>query len=139
MVSESFKDALVMLLSRLVVEPEQVLIRVDNITSSSSSLSASAAAQTAVTLCWLASRVGDFAKYELNIASDASSDVEQIWIDAANMEQGDDALTGRRRRCHRLNPANLPAGQLHYILLRPWTVKRRPGLSVVALFSLSGS
>ena len=123
------------LLWRFVVEPEQVIIRVDDITRSSSTLSASA---SAVKICWNAPRTGDVAKYELNIASAAPADVErrQIWIDVADTKRRD-GVTGRLH-CRQLDTARLSRGQLHHVLLRPWTADRRPGLSVVALFNLSG-
>ena len=127
------------ILDWFVVEPEHVVVQVDNFTSSSSS---STSAAPAVTICWYPPQVGDIAKYELNVAFTAFADVgqrrpRQIWIDATDIERHDNVVGGRH--CHQLDPASLPPGQLHFILLRPWTTGRRPGSSVVALFSISGS
>ena len=105
-------------------------MRVDDIATPSASASA-------VTVCWSPPRVGDVAKYELNVvASAAPDDVErrQIWIDATDSERRDG-----RRRCRQLDTRHLRPGRLHYVHLRPWTARRRPGLSVVALFNVSGS
>jgi len=102
-----------------------VVVRVDNITSTSSESS------SAVTICWSTPRSGDVAKYELNVASADDVERRQIWIVVTDAE--------RRRFCRQLDATFLRRGQLYHVFLRPWTARHRPGLSVVALFSLSGS
>ena len=124
-----------------VADPEQVVVRVENITSSLSSSSLSA---TSVAVCWNPPRIGKVAKYELNVASTQSVDVgqrhrQQIWIAATDglVERRNDDVMGRRY-CYQLRTAILHPGGLHYVVLRPWTVVNRPGLSVGTLFRTSG-
>jgi len=121
-----------MILNWFVIEPQQVVIRVDNITSSSTA---------DVKVCWSPPQVGDVGAYELNIAYTASDDVgppqrRQIWVDSTDTSQHDNVVGGRH--CHQLDTTSLPDRQLHSVFLRPWTTGRRPGMSVVALFSVSG-
>jgi len=92
-----------------------------------------------VTVCWNPPQVGNVAKYQLNIGS---VDVRgrrrrQLWINNTDNQRLDNDVGGREH-CQRLDQASLPPSETHFILLRPWTTDHRPGMSVVALFSLSG-